>query len=161
MAKVEDKWKTPRNITKNREQMLYHKDYKMNDMDVLIAKSKMCVCVLPSGPAGGSLSDTSGKKHLLEGHGDVNSHKTMELWVSWTWMELSCGVVGKEIQRQGRESRTRRRGVEDRGGACEASLSVLIFPAERETDRKSMVSFFCDMKELDRGLSFLFLPLPP
>lgn len=27
-------------------------------------------------------------------------------------------------------------------GTCETSLSVLIFPAERETDRKSIVSFF-------------------
>lgn len=29
-----------------------------------------------------------------------------------------------------------------RGGTCETSLSVLIFPAERETDRKSIASYF-------------------
>lgn len=28
------------------------------------------------------------------------------------------------------------------GSTCEASLSVLIFPAEKETDRKSIASFF-------------------
>lgn len=52
----------------------------------------------------------------------------------------------------GAEGRSSGRG--GRGGTCEPSLSVLIFLAERETDRKSIASFFfSDMKESDRGLS--------
>lgn len=70
--------------------------------------------------------------------------------------EWSYGYWGGGLNMVGRhewcrESTEQRRScgerVEEEDGAgdvgtCETSLSVLIFPAERETDRKSIVSFF-------------------
>lgn len=92
-------------------------------------------------------------------------------WKSGCGLELwSCrsgragykgGVMGRDGRRRG--GRRKRRAGGGAKGKCETSLSVLIFPAERETDRKSIISFFfSDMKVRQRAeLQVSLLPLPP
>lgn len=69
--------------------------------------------------------------------------------------------MGRDGRRRG--GRRKRRAGGGAKGKCETSLSVLIFPAERETDRKSIISFFfSDMKVRQRAeLQVSLLPLPP